>query len=126
MELTKEQIIDRIEAFTMHASRVQELKDELLEIKMVGTEKELAQRETRTNEIMEEIRTIYKEHMLVIMKEMTDYVIAHRQEIEEIIEQYEGEDFYAIVEGLLLNAQQERLQKEAEQQGYLTIESFLI
>lgn len=126
MELSKEQIIDRIEAFTMHASRVQELKDELLEIKMVGTEEELNDREARTNEIMQEIREIYNEHMLVIMREMMDYVIAHHEEIAEILRQYEGEDYYTMVEELILNAQRERDEKEAAREGFATIESFLI
>ena len=126
MELTKDQIVDRIEAFTMHAGRIQELKDELLEIKMVGTGKELEEREARINEIMQEVKVIYHNHMLVIMRELMDFVTTHHEEIAEILRQYEGENYYALVEELLLNVQRERDEREAQHDGFTTIESFPI
>ena len=75
--MTREDVEERLERFLELVDRQQEVREELLALKMHGhraTEEEVSERVARHQELIQEIDSIRQEKMLPILEELTRFI----------------------------------------------------
>ncbi|MEW6280467.1 MAG: hypothetical protein AB1758_17705 [Candidatus Eremiobacterota bacterium] len=78
--LTRNEVLDRLQAFVAHAGRVRAIKDQLTYSSISGKDPERLSQEIQSHdEMVAEIQGIYRNHMLPIMEEIAEF-IGHRLE----------------------------------------------
>ncbi|MFH0802050.1 MAG: hypothetical protein V2A78_06645 [bacterium] len=87
MELSSREILERMEKYVQSAGKVKELKDYLLTFRFLGDNKEWLEEElARHDEAIEEVGRIYREEMLPLIEEMAEYLSAHKEDLEKLIQ----------------------------------------
>ena len=93
MELTPQQVQEKLEKFVTSAEKVRELKDSLLTFRFMDNHEEWLEEElARHDEAVEEIGRIYQEEMVPLVQEMAAYLEEHKADFETLVEQAEQEE----------------------------------
>ncbi len=92
MELTPQQVQERLEKFVHGAEKVRELKDYLLTFRFLDNHEDWLEEElARHDEAIEEIGRIYQEEMVPLVQEMAAYLEEHKEDFEALVERAELE-----------------------------------
>jgi len=82
MEFTPEEIEYSMQIYIKHAHRIKELKDLLLDFEIYGDEDLVEASMRHQDEIIREIRMLYQEKMVPIIKEMVQYICENADVLE--------------------------------------------
>jgi len=86
MELTSQDILERMEKFVEGARKIKELKDYLLTFRFLDRHEDWLQEELeRHDEAIEAIGRIYTEEMLPLAEEMAAYLARHEEDLDDLI-----------------------------------------
>jgi len=97
MELTPQQVQEKLEKFVHGAEKVRELKDYLLTFRFLDNHEDWLEEElARHDEAIEEIGRIYQEEMVPLVQEMAAYLEAHKADFETLVEQAELEELESV------------------------------
>ncbi len=86
MELTPQEILEKMAKYIESARKVKGLKDYLLTFNFMDNHADyLEEQLARHDEMVEEVGRIYNEEMLPIVKEIAAYLGEHREELDALI-----------------------------------------
>ncbi|GEM_PF-3188656 len=93
MELTPQQVQEKLEKFVHGAEKIRELKDYLLTFRFLDNHEDWLEEElARHDEAIEEIGRIYQDEMVPLVQEMATYLEQHKEDFEALVEQAELEE----------------------------------
>lgn len=84
--MTREEVQARLDAFLALLQREQEVKEELLALKMMGhkaTEEALKEKLQRQNDLLAEVERLRHEEMLPILEELASFISEAQQQVRE-------------------------------------------
>jgi len=87
VELSSQEILEKMARYVECAKRIRELKDYLLTFRFLGNHEQWLEEElARHDEAVEEVGRLYQEEMLPLIEEMADYLSTHKEDLDKLIE----------------------------------------